>query len=406
MYLLYCGLLVLWAVLLWPTSRLAGGARLWLLLVIAAGVAALSHEIRIYFWSSANIRVDILLISPALVGLYGSATALLYLRHWRKTAALLAAILLVIGGGMIAKWVEVSRESTRLGETIEETNRLLFAAKFRDADTYERYFGPFTGGSDNLPAGHWQIDGQSFYTRLIINAEGGVWLFFQCQEDTECESGVAGPELRESNDNPRQWQASLKPLAGLPFDIEITQSDSTILSVDVRDKTVRFVKAPPPIDPAPPAQSLTYLGPFADAECLREHAKVRQVWLWREQQRLYGVGIFSTLVAGRHASHVRPIVMGEGVKDGDAWRFDWQWDGRSGTALVALKDGNAVLTLDLDLSQNGRDLEDADRLVLKAGGIFSDERIDLAPWTAGVDWRHWFDNVFTGHFTSGQVPAC
>ena len=406
MYLLYCGLLVLWVLLLWPTSRLAGGARLWLLLVIAAGVAALSHEIRIYFWSSANIRLDILLISPLLVGIYGSAAALLYLRHWRKTAALLAAILLVIGGGMIAKWVEVSRESARLGETIEESNRLLFAAKFRDAGTYEGYFGPFAGAADGYPAGHWQIEGQSHYTRLIINGEGRVWLFFQCQEDTECESGVAGPELRESDDNPRQWQASLKPLAGLPFDITITQTDPSMLSVLVREQTVMFVKAPPPVDPVPAAQSLTYLGPFADAECLREHAKIRHVWLWKEGQRLYGVGIFSTLVAGREAGFVRPVVMGEGVREADGWRFGWQWDDRSGTAFVALKGGEVILTLDLDLDQGGRDLEDADQLVLKGGGIFSDERIELAPLTTGADWRHWFDTVFAGHFTSGQVPAC
>jgi hypothetical protein len=406
MYLLYCGLLVIWVLLLWPTSRLTGGGRLWLLLVIAAGVAALSHEIRIYFWTSANIRLDILLISPALVGLYGSAAALLYFRHWRKTAALLAAILVVIGGGMTAKWLEVSRESARLGEVIEETDRLLFAAKFRDAETYERYFGPFAGASDSRPVGHWQIDEQSYFTRLIINAEGRVWLFFLCREDTECESGVAGPDLQVSDDNPRQWAASLKPRVGLPFDIEITQSDSATLSVEVRDQRLRFVKAPPPVDPAPAPQSLTFVGSFANAECIRAHAKIRQVWLWREGQRLYGVGIFSTLVAGRHASHVRPLVIGEGIREGDGWRFAWQQDGRSGTALIALKGGDAILTLDLDLEQNGRDLEDADRLVLKAGGIFSDERIELAPLTSGGDWRHWFENVFTGHFTSGQVPAC
>jgi hypothetical protein len=406
MYLLYYGLLVIWVLLLWPTFRLAGGARYWLLLVIAAGVAALSHEIRMYFWSSANIRLDILLISPALLFFYGSAAALLYFKCWWKSAALLAAILVGIGGGMSYKWLEVSRESARLGEVIEETDRLLFAAKFRDAETYERYFGPFAGASGGRPVGHWQIDEQSYFTRLIVNAEGRVWLFFLCREDTECESGVAGPDLQVSDDNPRQWAASLKPRVGLPFDIEITQSDSATLSVEVRDQSLRFVKAPPPVDPAPAAQSLTFLGSFSDAECLREHAKIRQVWLWREGQRLYGVGIFSTLVAGRQAGYVRPLVIGVGARQGDGWRFAWQQDGRSGTALVALRDGDAILTLDQDLDQNGRDLEDADRLVLNAGGIFSDERIELAPLTNGADWRHWFDNVFTGHFSSGFVPAC
>lgn len=406
MYLLYCGLLVVWVLLLWPVFGLKGWARRWLAIVIAAGVTALLYEIGMFLWSSATIRLDILLISMALVCLYGSAAVLLFFRRWRKTAALLAAIVVFIGGGMITKWAEVSRESRRLGEVFEETNRLLFQAKFRDADTYERYFGPFTGGSGGLPAGHWQVDGQSYFTRLIINGQGRVWLFFACQEDTECESGVAGPELHESGDNPRQWQASLKPLAGLPFDIKITQPEAGAVSVLVREKTVRFTKAPPPVDPAPAAQSLRFLGPFSAVECIRAHAKVRQVWLWEEGARRYGVGIFSTLVAGRQAGFVRPIVIGEGVKDGDGWRFAWQQDGRSGTALVTLRGGDAILTLDQDLDQRGRDLEDADQLVLKAGGVFSDERVELAPLTGGADWRHWFDNVFTGHFSSGFVPAC
>ena len=406
MYLLYCGLLVIWVLLLWPAFRLKGGARLWLLVVIAAAVAALLHEIRMYLWSHAAIRLDILVISMALGWLYGSAAVLLFFRRWRKTAALLAVPLVMIGGGMSYKWIEVSRESQRLGETIEETNRLLFAAKFRDADIYDGYFGPFTGASGDHPVGHWKIDEQSYFTRLIINAEGRVWLFFQCQEDTECESGVAGPELHQSGDNPRQWATSLKPLAGLPFDIKITQSDSATLSVEVRDKIVRFAKAPPPVDPAPAARPLTFLGPFTNVECIRAHAKVRQVWLWEDGARRYGVGIFSTLGAGRQVGFVRPILMGEGTREGDAWRFTWTWDGRSGTALIALEGGEVIVTLDQDLDQRGRDLEDADQAVLKAGAVFSDERIELAPLTTGADWRHWFDNVFTGHFTSGYVPAC
>ena len=406
MYLLYCGLLVVWVLLLWPMFRLKGGARGWLLVVIAAGIAALVYEIGMYLWSSADIRLDIILISMALGLLYGSTAALLFFKHWLKTAALLAAILAVIGGGMNYEWTLISREGQRVSEAFEEGNRLLFKAKFRDRGTYESHFGPFTGASEDYPVGHWQIEGQSRFTRVIINSEGRVWLFYQCQEDAECHSGPGGSGLRKSGDNPRQWAASLKPLVGLPFDIEITQTESDALSVKERDKTIRFAKAPPLVDPAPAPQSLRFLGSFADAECIRAHAKIRQLWLWEDGQRFYGVGIFSTLVAGRQNLFVRPLVIGEGGRDDDGWRFAWQQDGRSGTALVTLRGGDAILTLDLDLDNGGRDLEDADQLVLKAGGIFSDERVELAPLTTGADWRHWFDNIMVGHFTSGYVPAC
>ncbi|MCP5075612.1 MAG: hypothetical protein GY947_20270 [Rhodobacteraceae bacterium] len=376
------------------------------MVVIAAGIAALIYEIRMYLWSSASIRLDIILISLALGLLYGSAVVLLFSRRWHKAAALLTAVLVLIGGGMSYKWFEVSREGQRVSEAFEEGNRLLFKAKFRDRETYESHFGPFTGASVDYPTGHWQIEGQSRFTRVIINAKGRVWLFYQCYEDIECHSGPGGSGLRKSNDDPRQWSASLKPRIGIPFDIEITHTETNALSVKERDQTIHFTKAPPPVDPGPAPQSLRFLGSFADAECIRKHSKVRQVWLWQAGQRHYGVGIFSTLVAGRQNLFVRPIVIGEGIKEGKGWRFNWQKDGKNGTALIVLNGGEATLTLDVDLDQGGRELEDVDQLVLKAGGIFSDERIELAPLTTGADWRHWFDNVLVGQFTSGNVPAC
>jgi hypothetical protein len=377
MYLLYCGLLVTWVLLLWPAFRLKGGARLWLLAVIATGIAALAHEIRMYLWSHAAIRLDIILISMALGCLYGSAAVLLFVKRWRTAATLLAIVVAGIGGVMTSKWIEVGHESQRLSEVFRESNRLLFNAKFRDPETYERYFGPFTGASASLP-------------------------IYQCQVDAECHSGPGGSGLHQANDDPRQWEASLKPQVGVPFDIKIIQSESGALALEVREQTVRFTKAPPPVDPAPGPQSLRFLGPFVGVECSGAHAKVRQVWLWEDGTRRYGIGVFSTLVAGRHNGYVRPIAIGEGGREGDAWRFAWQQDGRSGTALIALEGGDAILTLDLD----GRDVEDADRAVLKSGAVFHDERIELAPLTAGADWRHWFDTMLVGHFVSGDVPAC
>lgn len=402
MYLLYWGLLVAWVPLLWPAIRLKGAARLWLLVVIAAGLSALLYETYMYLWSNANIRLDILLISMALGCLYGSVLLLLLSKRWLKSAAMLAGVLIVIGGGMSYKWIEVSRESARLGEVFEETNRLLYKAKFSSAEVYQNYFGPFDGVADRYPVGHWRLEGQSHFTRLIINAKGRVWLFYQCQTDAECHSGPGGSGLRRSTGQPAQWEASLKPQAGLAFDIKITRTETGTLAVEARDHNLVFAAAPPPVEPTPAAQSMRFIGAFAHLECSGAHAKVRQVWLWEDGARRHAIGIFSSLVAGRHSLHVPPIVMGGATKQADGWRFAWQRHGRSGTATIKLTGGDAILTLDVD----GREVEDADKLVLKAGGVFSDERIELAPLTNAADWQHWFDNVLTGHFVSGDVPAC
>ena len=361
MYLLYWGLLVAWVPLLWPAIRLKGAARLWLLVVIAAGMAALIYETYMYLWSYADIRLDILLISMALGCLYGSVLLLLLSKRWLRSGALLAGVLIVIGGGMSYKWIEVSRESARLDEVFEETNRLLFKAKFANAEVYQNYFGPFDSTADLYPVGHWRLEGQSRFTRLIINAEGRAWLFYQCQADAECHSGPGGSGLRKSADQPAQWQASLKPLAGLAFDIKIPRTETGTLAVEAYDQNLVFAEAPPPVDPTPPAQSMRFIGPFAHLECSGAHARVRQVWLWEDGSRRHAIGIFSSLVAGRHILHVPPIVMGEATKQADGWRFAWQQHGRSGTATIALEADSAILTLDVD----GREVEDADKLVVR-----------------------------------------
>ncbi len=402
MYLLYWVLLVLWVLLLWPTLRLKGGARLWLFVVIAAGIAALGYEIRMLLWSHAAIRLDILLFSIALACLYGFAALLLFVKEWRQSAALLAVVLVLVGGGMSFKWIQVGRESERLGKLIDESNRLLFRAKFRSPEDYERYFGPFSTPSADHPIGHWRIKGQSHLTRLIVNAEGRVWLFYQCQEDAECHYSPDGSGLRRIPDQAQRWEAALKAPVGLPVDIKIAQTQSDQLSVTFNERDYSFVTAPPPIDPAPAKQSLRLLGPFTRIDCSRAHATVRQIWLWEDHTRRYGVGIFSTLVAGRQNRYVPLVVMGAGQKENGDWRFAWDQEGRSGTALVTMKGGDAILTLDL----HNRDLEDTNQATLKSGGIFSDERIALAPLTGDTDWHHWFDTVFVGHFISGFVPPC
>ncbi len=403
-YLLYWGLLFAWVLLLWPAIRLKGAARAWLLIVIAAGLAGLFYEVYMYLWSSVAIRLDILLISMALGCLYASTVLLLLFKRLHATATVLASVLVVIGSGMIYKWIEVSRETQRVSAVFKETNRLLHQAKFRSPEIYERQFGPFNGAGDDDPTGHWQIEGRSHFTRIIINANGRIWLFYQCQEDAECHSGPEGSGLRKSGTRPGEWNASLKPQVGLPFDIKITRGLSDALSVEVRDQVHRFSRAPPPVNPMPVKPSLQFLGPFSHLECSASgaHATVRQVWLWEDGARRYSIGIFATLVAGRQNLFVPVLFLGEGARQIDGWDFSWQRNGRSGTATIGIDRRGAVLTL----KQEGRDLEDAAKLVLERGGIFDDERIELAPLTTSADWNHWFKNVLTGHFVSGDVPDC
>jgi hypothetical protein len=395
----YYALVILWLPLLWPVFRVRGRARAWLLVVAACGLAATAYEVWRFVWAPAAIRLDILLISVVLLCLYASAAAVLFPAKRRKAAAVLVGALVMIGGGMTYEWVLIGRESARLTEVFRARTALLFPARFRDAETYRARFGPVAPADAPDPVGHWEATDPWHYTRLVVSAEGRAWLFHRCEE-TECAFAATGARLEAIGDAAeRRWQATLRPRVGAALSVRLARDGADGLRMEGTRRSVAFALAPPPIDPAPVPETLVYLGSFAGVTCRGPHATVRQLWLWRDDVRLRAVGVFSVLVAGRHAGFVTPVLMGEGVKEGDAWSYRWRRDGRSGTALVTLTGTGATLTL----SQGARA---AERAVLTAGAVFRDEAIELAPLTSGTDWAHWFAVVLVGHFTSGDVPAC
>lgn len=399
--LFYYALLVIWVPLLWPALQLYGWKRKWLLVVAGIGFLAAASEIWQSFLPPNAIRIDALLFSALLTLLYATAAGVLYSARRRGAAALLGLVVLLVGGGLAYQWAMAGREARRLTATLDARNALLFHAKFRDRATYERAFGPFPPDSVTRPSGHWRAQGKSSFTRLIINGKGRTWLFYRCG-GTECAFGPSGAGLKRSVDalnGEIAWRTILRPRMGDALSMRILRDGTDGLVVDARGQTIHFVKAPPPINPKPLPRSLDFVGSFADAACQGAHARVRQVWLWRTPSRLYGVGVFQTLLAGQRAQFVRPAVMGKGRKDGNTWVFDWQREGRNESATIALTGG----AVSLKLSRDGGKPETA---TLPRRAIFRDEAIDFAPLTTGADWQHWFETVLTGSFFSADIPAC
>jgi hypothetical protein len=397
--LLYYTLLGVWPLLLWPALRLAGWSRAWLLVVAIAGLLATAHEVRMLSGPPTAIRLDIPLIAIALCVLYLSAVAVMFRATWRKSAAVLGVVLVLAGGGLTYSWIEAGRESERLTALFHARNALLFEAKFRSLDAYASYFRTFDARPNLFPVGHWEAQGGGYFSRLIVNPEGRAWAFYRCG-DTECGYRSADPGVQTVGDPAeRRWEVTLKPGVGLPVTVAIALTDPGHLTIKGRGQPTTFTKTPPPIDPSPAHRALNFLGPFVQIECRGPYADVRQLWLWREGARLYAVGIFATLLAGSHAGIISPILLGEGVRQGDRWSFEWRRNGRSRKASISLEGPQAMLTFE-------RDGKGAGPAALKRDAVFDDEAIELAPLTSKADWDHWFDIVLVGHFSSGDIPAC
>lgn len=396
---LYYALLAVWPLLLWPALRLRGWSRAWLCVAAIAGLLATANEIRILYGAPAAIRLDILVIAPALGVLYAVAAVALLRGKWRKSAIALGVVAVLAGGGMTYWWIEAGHKSERLSKVIHTRNTLLFEAKFRSLDVYGSYFRMFDARPTLFPVGHWEAQGMGYLSRLIVNPEGRAWVFYRCG-DTECTYQSVDPGVQAVGDPAeRRWDVTLPPSAGAPATLRITQSDPKHLTVEGRGLPTAFTKTPPPIDPTPARKSLNFLGPFAQVECRGQISDVRQLWLWQEDARLYAVGIFSIQRSGARANFVSPVLLGEGVRQGDSWSFEWRRNRQSWRASVALKGLDAKLTLE----RNGKRAASA---TLVRHAVFRDEAIELAPLTGKADWDHWFANVLVGHHSSGDIPAC
>lgn len=394
-YFTYLALLAFWVLLIYPGWRLGGGKRVFVLSFAGVGALAAAYEAWLFFivfpGASNPIRVDILLIAPLLWGLYAGAVAALFRAGASKIATILAVVIALIGAEIVYLAVGSAKESARLTANFHERNALLFAAKFRSQGDYEAYFGPLQGPATH-PTGHFVAEDHWQFTRLIINGAGQAWLFYRCSE-AECHYRSRAGEMQAGEDGAWKTVVSARVLQDVP--LIINQESLGRLIVGIKGEALGFTAAPPPVDPAPAPKALTYLGSFSGHRCIRQHTRVRQVWLWRGGNRLLALGVFETFVAGRRADFISPTLMGSPASADGVWNYEW--DG--GKADIVLEKTGVRLSLE----QSGRE---AEQIVLTPGAIVEDEVITLAPRTDAQDWRHWFDVAITGHSSSGDMPAC
>lgn len=401
--LLYYMLLLAWPLFLWPAFRLSGWRRAWLFSIAAAGLAALLYELWVTFVVGGNIRIDIPFVVVVLLVLYGGAVLVLLMSEYRGLGIVVLVVLALLGGGLIHRWIEITQESADLRATFEERNKLLFEAKFRSFDNYADYFRLFDARPTPFPVGHYQASVPGRFTRLIVNPEGDAWIFYGCGQ-TECHYGPNGQRLKAVPDGGGEaWDVQLGQRSAASVNLRIARQSPERVAVTVNQVETIFSKAQPPIAASPAPRNLVYHGAFSGLRCKKAHADVRQIWLWRDGPRLYAVGIFRTLLAGRKADYLDIALLGEATRlegaGDERWSFAWQRNTLAWTAEITFKNSEPTL----HLTRRGEALPP---LALVRRALIQDEAINLAAQSSAKDWRHWFQVVLVGHFASGEIPAC
>jgi len=237
-----------------------------------------------FVWSRhvvAPIRVDLLLLIPLTtvtfigVGLWGLLKP--------GGAAKIASVLLLALS--LPTLVDFTQDMRRSGVEIARMNTrpaLLFEAQFRNARTFENFFGSLDTVRDPR-AGHYRSDDPNGLTsRVIINDRGQFWLMIKCEATVECVYARA-----DLGATPLPATIKAAGVTGAPEDITVSawSPDRLTLKFWMRGGHT-FVRAPVPFREQVPVQAaVAYHGSWSSARVDRNYVELVQVWLWQSGDR-------------------------------------------------------------------------------------------------------------------------
>ncbi len=401
--LLMLSLLLFWV----PIFRSSVPSNGLLFVPAVLGVLACGYEIYTRFILGPKvmgpIRVDILLISVLLIIAYAlGASGLLQSRRQGAPVGAVFLVTLIIPllavTGLSVQWWKIGKETAELTALIEDQNKLLFEAKFRDEETIGRYFGNLVSADKPL-VGHWRAVEGRHPGRLVINDEGKAWGFIQCQ-DSECLLGTGEMEGT-------RLTLAHRMLPSYHFEVrEVSPQKLTLVRIEEKPqtaasppKTSTFVKeAPPVFSTGEQVENLKYLGSFSHLKDHKQHITVTQLWLWQGPEGPLAVMVHDTPVKGRKAEFIHAWNLGEGRPTGNPGEYAFTPPARFRQVRAGLP-VNGAIELTLEKKSDG-----TETLVLVEKEYLFDDTIFLAPTVSVQKWKQWFHAVLTGHFFTWNVP--
>ncbi len=423
-YFLFLNWITSGAIYLLLRSRWRSGERKFLLAVTAVGFAFCVYEAYMSFvWSPkvvAPIRIDLLLIVPALSVAYGGA-ALVAIRNvvrdrpgagLRVPVLVLSALLMAVPTWNLGRLLQIFREGRELTSRFMSREKLLFEARFRDPETFARRFGPVsTVGPNRDLSGHW-VPARPLIgiTRMIINDEGRIWTFRECGRtgDMECLRGEGQVRIFDFAMNGSE-KVELKAEVTLPA-LQLTRASEGKIKVRVVNPQAKpdapvheevFERKDIPFQSKEAAKAVTALPPLAATIPNPPNGSLEIIELrrWKEGGELLAV-LFTRSVArdAKTADFLQPLV----------------FRGKAGspTTLTQIGDGvPAAGPAMIELTETGsgaraviRPLRPAEPVELKPGVLVDDEVLELAPRTSLADVEEWLRIQGTGKFFSAKLP--
>ena len=353
----------------------------------------------------APIRVDLLLLIPLFSGLY-IAAGLWGLSRWaaqKSTLLLISSLtLLAISGPTIIVFATSMWNAERHLAKLDSIDSLLFEAQFQNEQNFTKTFGSIDR-SKNPIAGHYQSSQGIWATRVIINTEGHLWLYFR---GSNTESVVAQADLNPAT---RTLPASvvLHPPIGEQEEGEFTNVDNDQFTLSMWNHLngqrhrymtpVTFVRVSPPYrGGANSGAEVNYLGAFAQSTIRENSVEPIQLWLWRSGRKFIGYYVRGNFACGSENSFISATML-EGQQDGGELRLAHP-GGIESVLIRRLSDTE----IEGEVIYNGRPLE---ALNLKQHVIFKSDRYEVAPLSKFEETKTWLETVSMGHMLNWRAEC-
>lgn len=262
---------------------------------IGAGIAATIWELLVPV--TMNIRIDLMLVGPALMFADGLAGIMLAAAAYRQrkarraihpAIAAAAAMCLAACAFFVFAWVYSTWRAEDQYQEHVEGSRAYFEAAFRDDETQRVAYGSLEG---TRWAGYYVSDPpQPSFARLVVNSAGNYFIYSQDFYE------------RRGRTQPDPADPALAKGVSYYLGIAITGS-----SVELRDlgngrlqfrlsegsvSDVMFTKQRPPRFPraAAPSDKVRFIGVFSGSyDDTPKYLSVAQVWLWASEGKLWAV---------------------------------------------------------------------------------------------------------------------
>jgi hypothetical protein len=374
-----------------------------------------------FVWSTtviAPIRVDVFLVIVILVAvnlLTGFSRVFSKSRSLERAAGL---ALVLISLNAASGIVRIFAEGHAVSRQIDLQKKLQFEAMFRDQSSVKHFFGDINGGG-NTWAGHYVADriNGGFLTRLVINTDGKVWVFFTCSEGAECVY-IEGEDEALKGSGPAVNAGGLKAPVGtgtMHLELKRESADrlSATLAMEAADSgtanrlasttaNVMFARTPPPAfagaaNPARAPDQVKFLGVFSNGYLDSDALFVVQLWIWQKDGAAFGRYVRRGWKLGTVASFVSTQPF-SGTLDDGSHAIDFavsKQEGFRGTF-------NGSDILDGEVLWFGRPLH---AITLKKKELLPGFSYEYAPLTSEKETRAWLETMSVGKMVEWQLPA-